>query len=82
MEPYLSLTIRFINDDWELESHCLQTSFFPEDHTAELIAEGLLEALQSWRLDEKKLVAITTDSGANIKKAVQLNNWIRLQCFG
>lgn len=33
MEPYLSLTVHFISDDWLLQSHCLQTGFFPDDHT-------------------------------------------------
>ncbi|XP_053179067.1 E3 SUMO-protein ligase ZBED1-like [Scomber japonicus] len=48
----------------------------------ELIAEGLKEALLSWGLIEKKMVCITTDSGANVVKATSLNNWTRLQCFG
>ncbi|KAK0144040.1 Zinc finger BED domain-containing protein 1 [Merluccius polli] len=82
MEPYLSLTVHFISEEWLLQSHCLQTSYFPEDHTGELLAAGLHEALDSWGLSEEKLVAITTDNGANIKKAIELNNWTRLQCFG
>ncbi|RXN23605.1 zinc finger BED domain-containing 1-like protein [Labeo rohita] len=82
MEPYLSLTVHFISDDGVLHSHCLQTSFFPDDHTGELLAAGLQEALDSWGLSEHRLVAITTDSGANIIKAIELNNWTRLQCFG
>ncbi|XP_057210771.1 E3 SUMO-protein ligase ZBED1-like [Triplophysa rosa] len=32
-EPYLSLTIHFIDKDWKLQSKCLQTAYFPEDHT-------------------------------------------------
>ncbi|XP_051784492.1 E3 SUMO-protein ligase ZBED1-like [Erpetoichthys calabaricus] len=61
MEPYLSLTIHFINDDWLLKSYCLQTSYFPNDHTGELLAAGLLEALNSWGLAEQRQVAITMD---------------------
>ena len=64
-----------------LRSHCLQTSYIPDDHTGEVLAAGLQEALDSWGLSEQRLVAITTDSGANIIKAVELNNWTRLQCF-
>ena len=29
MEPYLSLTVHFISEEWLLQSHCLQTSYFP-----------------------------------------------------
>lgn len=81
-EPYLSLSIHYINGEWSLISKCLETAYFPDDHTAEVIAKGLAELLESWGLDEHKLVCITTDSGANILKATALNHWTRLQCFG
>lgn len=80
-EPYLSLTVHYI-DNWELKSLCLQTSFFPDDHTGELIAQGLQDALMSWNLSETRQVCITTDNGNNIIKTVSLNEWTRLQCFG
>lgn len=80
-EPYLSLTVHYIND-WKLCSTCLQTSYFPEDHTGEVIAQGLKEALHSWGLREERHVCMTTDSGANVVKALALNKWTRLQCFG
>lgn len=70
-EPYISLTMHFI-----------ETAYFPEDHTGEIIAQGLTDAMVSWRLSEKKQVCITTDSGANIVKTTSLNNWTLLQCFG
>lgn len=82
MEPYISLTIHFITDESELASRCLQTSYFPDDHTGEAIAEGLKDALESWGLREESQVCITTDNGANVVKAVTLNDWKRLQCFG
>ncbi|KAK1889372.1 Homeobox-containing protein 1 [Dissostichus eleginoides] len=63
-----SLTVHYV-DNWELKSACLQTSFFPEDHTGEIIAQGLQEALLSWNLPEARQVCITTDNGSNIVKA-------------
>ncbi|XP_059410212.1 E3 SUMO-protein ligase ZBED1-like [Carassius carassius] len=81
-EPYLSLTVHFIDQDWKLVSLCLQTVYFPEDHTGESIAAGLADALASWGLREDRQVCITTDSGTNIIKAAELNRWTRLQCFG
>ncbi|XP_058616584.1 uncharacterized protein LOC131530377 isoform X2 [Onychostoma macrolepis] len=74
-EPYLSLTVHFIDQDWKLVSLCLQTVYFPEDHTGESIAA-------SWGLREDRQVCITTDSGTSIIKAAELNRWTRLQCFG
>lgn len=82
MEPYISLTIHFITDDWELASRCLQTSYFPDDHTDDSITKGLKEALESWGLREESQVCITTDNSANVVKAVTLSDWKRLQCFG
>ena len=82
MEPYLSLTIHYITDDWNLGSRCLQTSYFPSEHTAEEIAQGLKEALESWGFKEERQVCITTDNGSNVVKAASLNDWTRLQCFG
>ncbi|RXN30789.1 zinc finger BED domain-containing 1-like protein [Labeo rohita] len=82
MEPFLSLTIHYITDDWNLGSRCLQTSYFPAEHTAEEIAQGLKEALESWGFKEERQVCITTDNGTNVVKAASLNDWTRLQCFG
>ncbi|KAL2085940.1 hypothetical protein ACEWY4_019260 [Coilia grayii] len=82
MEPYMSLTVHFIATDFTMKNRCLQTAFFPEDHTGEALAQGLKEALASWNLEEEKMTCITTDNGQNIVKAVSINNWTRLQCFG
>ncbi len=82
MEPYMSLTIHYIDSDFTMKTRCLQTSFFPQDHTGEAISQGLKEALASWSLQEERLVCITTDNGSNVVKAVALNKWTRLQCFG
>lgn len=46
------------------------------------VAEALQDALITWKLNATGLVAITTDNGADIVKAVQLNKWLRMQCFG
>lgn len=82
MEPYMSLTIHYIDGNFAMKSRCLQTSFFPQDHTGESIAQGLREAMASWSLQEERLVCITTDNGSNVVKAASLNKWTRLQCFG
>ncbi|CAL9689321.1 unnamed protein product [Knipowitschia caucasica] len=81
-DPYLSLTIHYVDKDWKLQNKCLETSFFPDDHTGENIAKGLKEFLNSWKLGEEKQVCVTTDNGANVVKATALNNWTRLSCFG
>lgn len=82
MEPYISLTVHYIDADFAMKTKCLQTAFFPDDHTGINIADGLKQAMAAWNLEEDKLVCITTDNASNVKLAAELNGWIRLQCFG
>ena len=81
-DPYLSFTCHFIDPYWELKSYCLSTQYLPEDHTAHNIKEALSETLHLWKLDRSHLVALTTDSGSNVKAACELLCCRRLSCFG
>lgn len=44
-QSYMSLTIHFINEDWTLSTRCLQTAYFPDDHTGAMLAQGTLLVL-------------------------------------
>jgi len=66
MEPYLSYSVHFIDNDWVLQSRCLQTLFVPKDHNANNLSEVLAETLAQWRLEAGQQVCITTDNGSNI----------------
>lgn len=57
-------------------------AYFPDDHTSEMLAQGLTNMLSAWDLAEENLVAITTNNGTNIAKAAELNGWTWVQCFG
>ncbi len=81
-EPYMSYTVHFLTQDFELKTRCLGVVYFPESHTSENIAHGLRDILASWNLKEENQVSIKTNNGANVVKATELNNWVRLQCFG
>ena len=39
----ISLTVPFINEEFDLNAHCLQTTYFPDDHTGQNNAAGLRE---------------------------------------
>ena len=82
MQPYMSLTFHAITLEWKLESNCLQSSYFPEQHTGENLATALEGALANWDLNEENLVAMTTDNASNIKAAVERLQWPWLNCFG
>ncbi|KAK0151049.1 hypothetical protein N1851_007839 [Merluccius polli] len=66
-ELYISLTVRFLDKDFELKMQCLKTAYLPGEHTKENIARGLRKALDSWHLRKEQLVCITTDVGANVR---------------
>ncbi|XP_028408650.1 zinc finger BED domain-containing protein 1-like [Dendronephthya gigantea] len=82
LTPYLGYTLHWIDDDWNLRTRNLGTKYVPEDHTAANIARSMNDTLQHWKLDENNQVVITTDNGANIKKACQQNKWVNIPCFG
>ena len=82
MQPYLAVTIHFVNKEWELQSHCLQTTFVPEDHTADCLVMALQGVLESWGLPENRLACATSVNGSNIVAAMRKLNWTWLPCFG
>ncbi|KAK6187191.1 hypothetical protein SNE40_005270 [Patella caerulea] len=78
MEPYLGVTVHFIDEDWRLNR---ETCYFSSDHTAENLALGLRQISTAWDFRETGMVCLKTDNGANTIKAASLNNYLRLQCF-
>ena len=83
MEPYLSYSVHFIDDNWRLQTRWLQTLFVPKDHTADNLCDVLTETLAQWKLEPARQVCITTDNGSNIKCATTaMLMWIHLPCFG
>ncbi|KAK6195114.1 hypothetical protein SNE40_000606 [Patella caerulea] len=68
--PYMSYTVHYINNDWQLMTRHLQTMYTPEDHTGSILANGLKETLELWDLKEEFQVCVTTDNGSNIIKVM------------
>ena len=82
LRPYMSYTVHYIHNEWQLSSKCLQTTFLPQDHTGENLAEAFTETLTSLGLHAENQVCLTTDSGSNIVRAAGILKWTRLACFG
>jgi hypothetical protein len=82
MTPYMSRTVHYISSDWSHMPHCLETTYMPENHTADNLSEALRSVLAEWALDEKKVSCSTTDNRANIVAAVRQLGWPWLNCFG
>ncbi|XP_072438849.1 E3 SUMO-protein ligase ZBED1-like [Chiloscyllium punctatum] len=80
-EMYLTCGVQYVDNDWILKSHCLQTQYLPDEHTGQSLKCALEDVLEEWGLDPINLVAITTDNGPAIKHACELLGWKRITCF-
>ena len=48
--PYLSYTIHFVNENWELQSFCLETVPLFDDHTGDNIMASINDIMTNWNL--------------------------------
>lgn len=78
----MHFTVHYISTDWKLKSHCLETVHFPEDHTAEHIAEMVENMLLDWEIKKESLSGITRDNARNMKKAFEDYPCVWFSCFG
>jgi len=78
---YVSLTVHYINEQWELCSHLLETTESSVSHTAANLATGLEEVLARWKLSLTSLSAATTDNAKNIVAALEILDCQRFGCF-
>ena len=77
----LSSTAHFIIDNWELHSWVLQTLYFPESHTGELIAEKLKEIYVHFSLPLEKVVAVVHDLGCSMREVLHNDSvWASVEC--
>ncbi|CAG9840810.1 unnamed protein product [Diabrotica balteata] len=67
-KAFLTLTCHFIHND-KLWNTVLATEEFSERHTGENTANMLKSMFEVWNID-KKIVAVVSDNGANIKNAI------------
>ena len=83
-EAYISLTVHFIDDCWEMKSYTLATYSFPEQHTGDNIVEKLKEVVSEYQIDDNKIFAIVHDQGSNFQRAGRLleddKQWKSVNC--
>ena len=77
--PYMSYTVHFIEQEWNLQSWCLQTLLF---HRIMMLTTLLMLWWKPLTIGGNQ-VCLTTDNGSNIVCATSEHlNWNRLSCFG
>ncbi|XP_066585542.1 E3 SUMO-protein ligase ZBED1-like [Prorops nasuta] len=82
IKSFLGLTSHYICDN-KLKSVALGVTELKERHTAEYIEMWLLNTVDEWKICIDSIVAIVSDNGANIKKAVKdaFGESKHLSCF-
>lgn len=68
---FLGVTVHFFDND-KLESATLGVYELSEHHTGEYISQMLLKTTEEWGINNSKVLAVVTDAGANMIKAVDL----------
>ena len=66
-QSYITVTAHFILLNWELKTCLLQTTNFPENHTADNICEKLQEILSNFNVSCSKVVSIVHNQGSNMQ---------------
>ena len=78
---YLSVTLHYINNKWELKCFLHETGEMVEQHTAINLANYLEEVLDRWNLPVTQISAVVTDNASNITAAIAMLERQRLGCF-
>jgi hypothetical protein len=82
-QGFIGITASFINENFELINILLDLKYLPYPHTAEVICEQLKDTINTWNL-QNKIIAVTTDNGSNMIKAISLmnriNTVVRIPC--
>ena len=78
---YLSVTLHYINNEWELKHFLLEIGEMVEQHTAINLANYLEEVLDRWNLPVTQISAVVTDNASNITAAIARLERQHLGCF-
>ena len=69
-QGYLGITCSFLNNKFELCEFILDLAYVRYPHTSQNIFETLEQVLKEWEIRDL-VYTITTDNGANVKKAIK-----------
>ena len=79
-QGYIGITASFISIDFKLYDILLELKYVPYPHTSEIIQSHIESTISNWGL-RGKVIAIATDNGANMVKAISnIDNVERIPC--
>lgn len=68
-KSFIGVTVQYVQG-MEMKSACLDVLKLNQSHTAAYISSSLQNILNKWKISKDKIVAVVTDNGANIVRAV------------
>lgn len=77
----LSLTVQFINQNFELQKVVLHSQEFSGSHTAEPLAAAFNDMFHAWGIPKEKVHIILRDNAKNMEKAMRDANLPSLPCM-
>ncbi|KAK0134264.1 Zinc finger BED domain-containing protein 4 [Merluccius polli] len=64
-DSYITITAHYVDDEWDLQSHILQTRVFNQSYTGVNLVALLQDVLREWNIADKN-PALVTDNARNI----------------
>ncbi|KAE8277490.1 hypothetical protein D5F01_LYC24564 [Larimichthys crocea] len=64
-DSYITVTAHYVTEEWDLQSHVLQTRVFNASHTGANLAALLQNVLREWNITDKN-PALVTDNARNM----------------
>lgn len=70
-QVYVTVTIDFIDDTWQLCNRVLLTCEMPQPHIGPNIAEELVHTIDEWSISATRISVCVHDNAANVVNALQ-----------
>ena len=80
-EAYITLTVHYIDEDWNLKSSVLTTEEMPERHTGVNTTQRIQEVAKEWQIPDSLVSCIVHDNASNMTVAATDLGWDHLPCF-
>ena len=76
-QQYITTTVHFIDGEWNMHAHVLDTRLADEKHTAHYISNFVRDILEEFGiLKEGNVFMFVTDNAANMRAAFRQDMWI------
>jgi len=81
MDAYISFTVSYVNDQFQLKTFALENKYFPGSHTANRILDTLQTSMDEWGLPVAIPIFCVRDNENNIRAAIRKTVWYDVACF-